>query len=119
MQLVAGDSGKLVRAAVGLLPDLSPYTRTEALQVIRKGVIIACLSLCDLSKLEREKKTAIECLNGDAVPQYMRETVAYYDGAEKDVWFNVIDEALKSTSIGSPKVRTSMLMVLTSLIDLH
>lgn len=50
----ASTAQALVRSALGLLPELGPYTEEDAVMRLKQAAVVAGLLLCDYLKLEEE-----------------------------------------------------------------
>lgn len=81
----------MLRAAVGLLPDESPYTVEAAEKKLKIGAVLAALMMCGDDAEMRECKKVIEA---DKSP-IVEEGVALFKTLHSEKWDTVMREPLK------------------------
>jgi hypothetical protein len=94
----------IVRAAVGLLPDLSPYKRADAYLLARKGSVLAMLILCEHYNL-KELKAKIDA-DLVSAPEELKALAKDYEGDKNPLWFSIMEKAFsEQEDFDDPEVR--------------
>jgi len=108
----ASTSVNLIRRAVGLLPDMSPYTIDEAVDKLKRAALIAAHMLCEEEdeELEAEFEVVMEAAAG--VVGFMD----WFKKNENKKWRDHCNVPLKAHLAGSPspKVKCQAMLHITS-----